>query len=335
MLTPRLDERRREGFTLIELLVVIAIIGVLIGLLLPAVQKVREAANRMKCGNSLKQIGLALHAYHDTYNAFPPGQYNYIAIQNNGGFMNRGGWWEMILPYVEQGNLYQVVYNYTTSPQFKTTYFYLTYCINNDPKTRSDPGRNTIVPMFECPSDPNNPKDQTILNNEQGFHGNYVVCGGSTAFNPALSPLGDNLNGVFYCFSNTTISGITDGTANTFLTSEIILVPDGTGSTSTLGNDMRGRYYNMWQGNTWFSTQYPPNTSAPDRATYCNINTPLPQAPCTKIATLVTEAPRSYHTGGVNAGLADGSVRFVSNNVDPTVFLNLGTRAGGEVVGNY
>jgi prepilin-type processing-associated H-X9-DG protein len=91
----------------------------------------------------------------------------------------------------------------------------------------------------------------------------------------------------------------------------------------------------MWQGNTWFSTLYPPNTSAPDRATYCNILNPLPHAPCTKTASLVVQSARSYHVGGVNAGLVDGSVRFITNTVDPTVYTNLGTIAGGEVPGDF
>ena len=99
--------RIRPGFTLIELLVVIAIIAVLIALLLPAVQKVREAASRIRCSNSLKQVGLALHNYHSSYEMFPPGQYNGIAVQNNRGYWNRAGWWQMILPYCEQDNLYR------------------------------------------------------------------------------------------------------------------------------------------------------------------------------------------------------------------------------------
>jgi prepilin-type processing-associated H-X9-DG protein len=241
--------------------------------------------------------------------------------------MNRGGWWQMILPYVEQNNLYQVLYAYTTAPAFAKSEFYMTYSVNNNPAQASDPGRNTIVPMFMCPSDPANPKATTVAGNEQGFHGNYVLCAGSTVFNPSTSPDGSNLNGMFYPFSKTRITSIADGTSNTLMGSELILVKD------TNLHDIRGRYYNSWQGNVLFSTLFPPNTSAPDKSNYCIAL--LPVAPCTLTATAVVQSARSYHTGGVNALLADGSVHFISNAVDPTTYLALGTIAGGEVPGNY
>jgi prepilin-type N-terminal cleavage/methylation domain-containing protein/prepilin-type processing-associated H-X9-DG protein len=328
--------RRRKAFTLIELLVVIAIIGVLIGLLLPAVQKVREAANRMKCTNNLKQIGLALHEYHDAYNVFPSGQYNPIAGDDPAGppYFSRGCWWHKVLPFLEQGNLFQAVDTYmkTIIPAGETyagSYPpWLCWATNSNGNVSNSPGRLNVVPSTYCPSDGNSPKTMTVAGNQQGFHSNYVACAGSTAFNdPTVSSNGQALNGMFYPFSQTKIASVVDGTSNTLMTSEIIVVPD------TTTHDLRGRVYNSWQGNVEFSTLYPPNTSVSDKSNYC---IPLPPfAPCTLTATLVEQAARSYHTGGVNAGLADGSVRFVSNNVTPTTWLALGTRALGEVLGNY
>jgi prepilin-type N-terminal cleavage/methylation domain-containing protein/prepilin-type processing-associated H-X9-DG protein len=302
----------RSGFTLIELLVVIAIIGVLIALLLPGVQKVREAANRMKCANSLKQIGLALHNYHDTYGMFPPGQFNGIRRQNHNGYMNRGGWWQMILPYCEQDNLYRALSAYANTeprPMYAALGF---------------PGRRTVVSMFMCPSDRTNPKDDN-----QGFHGNYVVCAGSTAFNAPASPDGTNLNGMFYPFSTTRLADVTDGTTNTLMGGEVILVKDT--SNTAAGHDVRGRYYNNWQGNTLFSTMNPPNTPAADRGDYC---LEAPRAPCTVSATNVIQYARSYHPGGANFLLADGSVRFIADNVHATTYRDLGTRGSGEVLGD-
>jgi prepilin-type N-terminal cleavage/methylation domain-containing protein/prepilin-type processing-associated H-X9-DG protein len=321
----RLDgPRSRAAFTLIELLVVIAIIAVLIGLLVPAVQKVREAANRLKCTNSLKQVGLALHHYHDVYQMFPPGQFNGIAVQNNQGYFNRGGWWQMILPYAEQDNLYRVLDAFANS---NPRPLYMTYAVNNTPAQPSNPGRNTPVPMFVCPSDPASPKNASVAGNEQGFHGNYILCAGSTIFNPPASPNGAALNGLFYPFSKTRLADVLDGTSNTLMGGELIVVRD------TTLHDIRGRYYNHWQGNTLFSTLYPPNTPVGDRSNYC-IAAPL--APCQGLsASNVVQSARSHHPGGVNFLLADGSVRFLTNTVNAAAYTSLGTRAGGEVVGNY
>jgi prepilin-type N-terminal cleavage/methylation domain-containing protein len=318
---------RRPAFTLIELLVVIAIIAVLIGLLLPAVQKVREAANRMKCGNNLKQIGLALHNYHDTNQCFPPGQDNAIGNQwtSNLPYWNRACWFQHILPYVEQDDLYKRLKDYMAG---NLPAPYITFAANGIPNQPDPRGRNTILSLFVCPTDANSPKGRTALGNEQGFHSNYVTCAGSTVYNPPEDPDGTRLNGIFYAYSKTRIADVRDGTSNTLMGSEILVVPD------TTQHDLRGRVYNSWQGNTLFSTLYPPNTPVGDVSSYC-IDSP-PSAPCQELSTTdVVQSARSQHPGGVNILRADASVRFVSNTVALTTWQWLGTRAGDEVVAEY
>ena len=317
--------RRSSGFTLVELLVVIAIIGVLVALLLPAVQAAREAARRTQCNNSLKQVGLGMHNCHDTRGKFPQGQYNPIGTDPATATpWNRACWWHDLLPFVEQQPLYQAIDAFTKSTPAP---YYMCWAVNNDPVNPCSPGRNTIVKMFVCPSDKIGVKNQTVAGNEQGFHGNFVMCGGSTIYNPTTDPQGTDLNGLFYVFSKTRFADITDGTSNTLMGGEVIVVRD------TTVHDLRGRYHNTWQGNTLFSTLYPPNTSVGDRSNYC-IN--APQAPCQGLTTTaVVQSARSYHPAGGNFLLADGSVRFIMNAINLNTYQSLGTRNGGESLTDF
>ena len=166
--------RRRSAFTLIELLVVIAIIAILIGLLLPAVQKVREAAARSKCANNLKQLTTAMHAYHSANGQFPLGQYNDF-YSNTPVTWIRGCWVHQLLPYIEQNNLFTVF----DTANNATSWALLA------------PNKDVLVPPLVCPSDPNSPKTQTHDTNNvwslniqqmQGLHTNYVACSGSTTY---------------------------------------------------------------------------------------------------------------------------------------------------------
>jgi len=307
----------RQAFTLIELLVVIAIIGVLIGLLLPAVQKVREAAARLKCQNNLKQIGLALHDYYDANQKFPPGANNHFDAD---GEVDRRSWALFLLPFVEQEALYKSIE---------------AFMAQGNPYPVYAPNNKTVIPVYMCPSDPTSPKTITggssDPTNQQGFHGNYVTCAGSEFFNPVRPSgsrsRGDDLNGMFYAYSHTKIDEVTDGTSNTLMTGEVILRPDVT------GHDVLGRYYNdAGQGTVCFSTYYPPNTQVPDRHQYCQS---IPRSPCTATDTDKVVSLRSFHSGGVNVGLADGSVRFISDDVNPNTYKGLGSRDGGEVLGDY
>ena len=312
--------RARRAFTLIELLVVIAIIAILIALLVPAVQKVRSSASNLQCKNNLKQVALALHGYHDANKVFPVGQANDFLSNSTGTpAMNwiRGCWAHFILPYMDQGPVYQ-----SFEVSNKITNWAL-LCDNKD----------TIIRAFVCPSDPNGARTKTNDTNVcqpsgatlmQGMHINYVVCSGSTVYGN-----GQNLNGMFYVRSRTHLTDVTDGTSNTLMVSEICLSPDVT------ANDLRGRYSNSWEGNNWFSTVYPPNTSVPDVQTYQGQS--IKQAPMTNSGGLANTflAARSNHDGAVNAALGDGSVRTIANSVDAIVYKALGTRATGDVVGEY
>jgi prepilin-type N-terminal cleavage/methylation domain-containing protein/prepilin-type processing-associated H-X9-DG protein len=315
--------RIRFGFTLIELLVVIAVIGVLISLLLPAAQKVREAGNRLKCQNHAKQLGLALHNYHDSHGFFPHGTYNYIDDTGHtpppyNDTQDRRCWMQDILPYLEQDNLFREFDAYMSIGKNSALYF---------------PDNTTIIPTLMCPSDPLNPKLKTWnpgggKDNSQGFSGNYILCAGNDFFNPGGLTSSASLNGLFFALSRVRLTDVTDGTSNTAMSSELILSPD------TIDNDVRGRYYNPAHCGTLFSTRIPPNTLVPDQFDWCS-SKPVPQAPCIWTSVDIFISPRSYHAGGVNLGLADGSVRFIANSINLATFRALGSRNGGEVVGDY
>ncbi|MBY0458212.1 MAG: DUF1559 domain-containing protein [Gemmataceae bacterium] len=313
---PRVRLSPPRGFTLIELLVVIAIIAILIGLLLPAVQKVREAAARMKCQNNLKQVALAMHNHHDATGVFPFGQYN--NFYSNDAPWIRGCWVHPTLPYLEQQAFYD---QFEASRQRNGNWALLA------------PNKETLIPALVCPSDPNSPKTNTVDGNtvvfpngstasqRQGLHTNVVVCAGSTAYGNGLAT-----NGLFFVKSKTRIIDATDGSSNTLMLGEIVVVPD------TTANDLRGRYNNSWYGNNWFSTLNPPNTTVPDAVGYQGVS--IPNAPSIGNSGNPNLSARSYHTGGVNGAMADGSVRFFRNAINLQAWNFMGSRAGGEVLPN-
>ncbi|MCR9116241.1 MAG: DUF1559 domain-containing protein [bacterium] len=295
-----MKQERRGGFTLVELLVVIAIIGVLIALLLPAVQAAREAARRTSCTNNLKQFGLALHNYHDTNQKFPIGGKHGEP---------RDTWWHHTLPYVEQNNLYEKIN------------FNGTGCCT----ALGTGGATTVViDASTCPSDPG-----AGSVSGQGFQGNYVANFGSTHMEQGTVAYGygDNGNGLFYGNSKTGFRDITDGSSNTALIAELLV-----NGAATSQNDMRGRYWNNDGGGVFFSTLHNPNTTVQDKLkSYCVAATNMP---CTTSGNNIVSV-RSQHPTGALCCFADGSVHFITETINNATWNNIGQRNDGNVLGEF
>ncbi|MCI0457579.1 MAG: DUF1559 domain-containing protein [Gemmataceae bacterium] len=320
------ERARRSGFTLIELLVVIAIIAVLIGLLLPAVQKVREAANRLKCQNNLKQLALAMHNYHDVSGQFAKGAQgrvpptcNYLASSPL-----RTPFLPYLLPYFEQDNVFKL-YNYSIPYYFPGNY----------------PALAIKLMIFQCPSAEARPLF-LAAGGEKDYKGNYGLnwgrwdyCDqGGPSTNPAPFNAGAAGRAPFYLNYGARLADITDGTSNTLLWMEML---QGQGEQRPL-LDRRGRLWNDDSACYQISARFQPNSPSPDYGV-CNHN-PEAGLPCSRTGTGLGAArffmgSRSKHPGGVNVALCDGSVRFVSNNVDLFAWTALSSMAGGEVMGNY
>jgi prepilin-type N-terminal cleavage/methylation domain-containing protein/prepilin-type processing-associated H-X9-DG protein len=318
---------KRPGFTLIELLVAIAIIAFLIGLLLPAVQKVREAAARMKCSNNLKQLGLAMHNYEGANGAFPPGRNAYPMVVSAPA---------RLLAYVEQASLQNLI----------------------DPNgtiaagTQNDAAAKNRLTLLVCPSDPQG----GVVPGSVYFGNNYVANNGTGVSRDAYGAVASYRkiaegDGVFAQIP-VRIGAITDGLSNTAAFSESLL---GTGATVTGvptdpatiklvvlevagGNDptpsdcaagngtwnpRRGeQWINGHYGNTLYNHFFTPNQRGVWDCGNASHNKGL-------------TAARSAHTGGVNLLLCDGSVRFARDAVTPAAWLAVGTRDGGEVLGDF
>jgi prepilin-type N-terminal cleavage/methylation domain-containing protein len=300
--------QKHRGFTLIELLVVIAIIAILIALLLPAVQQAREAARRTQCKNNLKQIGLALHNYLDVARVLPPG---WIAVDVTGSpSAHEGtsgvGWATMILPYIEQGNIYR---------QF------------NASLPLTDPANAAFlrnqIPGYKCPSDP---QPETFFIAEEGSGAiitglpiaNYIGSFGTEELDGCENAPGDlpvmadgtcKGDGVFYHNSRVRIADFTDGTTNTFIVGERKTVAK----------------------LDWFTT-WPGMIAEGEEAfqRVCGSADHTPNHPDTHFDDF-----SSPHVGGTQFCLGDGSVRFISENIDRGVYQSLATIQGGEVVGEF
>jgi prepilin-type N-terminal cleavage/methylation domain-containing protein/prepilin-type processing-associated H-X9-DG protein len=311
--------RGRAAFTLIELLVVIAIIAILIGMLLPAVQKVREAAARTKCQNNLKQIGLALHNHHSEYGHFPPGYGSAPAVLpppgDAGGDTGPGwGWAAHLLPYLEQDPLCRQI-------DFKLD-------ITNPAHADA---RKQAVPVFRCPSDSPVPAGETFAVTfatpgtpiAVAFSNYAAMFGtGEASEDPAHG------NGVFYRNSKVNVLQITDGTSQTL----------------AVGERSASRVWGTWTGSVT-GAETPPAPGSPSTVTeegpalvLGHTGEPLPGPDYSDIHTPNSAGAHvddftSRHPQGVNMLMADGSVRMLTDSINPATWVGLGTRAGGEVVG--
>lgn len=308
--------RRRNGFTLIELLVVIAIIGVLIALLLPAVQAAREAARRAQCTNNLKQVGIAMHNYHDTFGSLPPGKLDCCY----------GTWQAFVLPFLEQGALYN---SYNTLGNSTTN-------TADGGSLRYGGAANTTVTRarintLTCPSDTPN----AIPSSNLTAH-NYSVNWGNTHLGQSTHPLtGILFGGAPFMNLSSAIGGtagrtfgfndIRDGLSQTLLVAEVV---------QGQGRDLRG--LGWWGDAAGFHAHLAPNSPLPDRIydiSYCQFpNFDVPPCDATDTNNPTAFAARSRHPGGVNVTMGDGSVRFIKNTIALPIWQALSTTRGQEVV---
>lgn len=326
----------RNGFTLIELLVVIAIIAVLVGLLLPAVQKVREAANRMSCQNNMKQLGLALHNYESANGVFPSARVTSSLVHSAQS---------RLLPYAEQDNLKQLV-NYdqaiTTGTNMQAA--------------------STRVSFFICPSDPANGQ----VAGDVKWGTNYMACNGTGTLRDSTGKATDtihlNIGDGLFQLTPRRMAEASDGTSNTAAFSETTLGKGLAPSSGVAPPDPRSVVLNI---GTIATTPYLTSTKSSDPPVKCDIPangtwsadranqwlnghltytiynhhyTPNQAGKwdCKNSSNShALIAARSYHVGGVNLLLTDGSVRFVSDNVGLGTWRALATVAGGEVLSNF
>lgn len=330
-LSRRSMSQRRSGFTLIELLVVIAIIAILIALLVPAVQKVRESAARTQCQNNIKQLGLAIHAFHDTYKKFPLGTHD----DDNRSFC----WRTWILPFIEQDPLYKqmVAAGLWVPPGMGgDTNGVGGSALNVDGVATSEisSAGGTIqtlckakISVYTCPSDVLTDADNDGYA-KTNYCGNIGPAVGTIAGCASTDARGNFQQGVFLHANNndrtwvTRMASITDGTSNTIFVGEV-----SDSANVSENNNSDGRFPIWASGNNNGGCNGILNSGAVFR--FVDVAYPLN---CNKTINESNMSFGSKHTGGANFLFGDGAVRFISDTVDVNIYRGLGTRNGGEPV---
>jgi prepilin-type N-terminal cleavage/methylation domain-containing protein/prepilin-type processing-associated H-X9-DG protein len=354
---------RRPGFTLVELLVVIAIIGVLVALLLPAVQAAREAARRMQCSNNMKQIGLGIHNYHSTHNTFPPGRLTPYFGNFPGSIY--GQCWTgaisvhtHILPYLEMGNSY-TQFDFANS-RVRVPPLGPPFCPQNLTVV------STRIPLFLCPSEGRDPGGVPVNNYRYNFGVTFCVSPAWSDANANQNPWSANCSteltsvGGVFSEGNKGARDIIDGLSNTAAFSERVLgdldgavirsgdfrrtvpqTPDQTTATilasctSTVPTGSHTSDMGIGPGAWTYGHQY--------RTIYNHLF--VPNSPVFDCSTNVSAVDgnnegaiitaRSFHPGTVNVLMADGALRGVSSTIDLRVWRAVGTRAGSEAIGEF
>ncbi|MDB2687457.1 DUF1559 domain-containing protein [Mariniblastus sp.] len=333
---PSQSNRSVAGFTLVELLVVIAIIGILIGMLLPAVQAVREAARRISCGNNLKQMALGTLNYESAFQRFPA---SWAPTNSNDGWSVQA----QILPYCEQANL-------ESNINFNESYNAQDNISLGGELVRLASAR---VPMLICPSEP---RDELRLEDDGSAYHYPLNYGGNAGtwfvYDPANKQSGD---GVLTTYSGTKFGSLTDGSSNTLFYSEVkaytpyfrnksnpgdMPMPTDPTAVAGLGGDFKSSSgHTEWVDGrahqTSFTATFAPNTlvAYDNSGEVLDVNwTNQQEGKSNTVKTFAAVTSRSYHTGGVNSARADGSVHFESDSIALLTWQSLATRNGGEVI---